>query len=231
MLRSTKELQGVRLAARDGEVGRCQAFLFDDEYWMVQRMVVRLRRNLFQREVLISPVCIQKLPDAADRIPVHLTRADVEDAPPLSTKVRPPEAQLSEEHMASSNGRLWRIAPEAPACLHATDHVVGWGVETVTGIVGEVRDFVIDDHNWMICYVVARCGKWPKRRDVLIATSWISGIVGSSRRLKTNMPDQMLTGGTPFARDILNHSYNVNLYDFYGRPAHWVANPVEQVRQ
>ena len=226
MLRSTKQLHGLRLSARDGDVGRCQAFLFDDEYWMVRSMVVRLGHSAL-RDVLISPVYVHKLPNDAARIPVHLTRAIVERAPPLSRLVRP-QVGLERDAAVGQGTRTQPFASDTLVHLWGTDQITGYRVEAVRDVVGEVRDFVVDDQNWMICYVVARCGKWPKRRDVLISTAWITGIVPSSHRIRTRMPDQMLTDGTPFRRQLLNHPHEVKLYDFYDRPAHWTEKSLEE---
>lgn len=36
MLRSMKDMQGYTLGALDGEIGRCNDFLFDDRAWVVR---------------------------------------------------------------------------------------------------------------------------------------------------------------------------------------------------
>jgi len=38
-MRSVKEMIGCVLSARDGEIGRCKDFLFDDQLWTVRYMV------------------------------------------------------------------------------------------------------------------------------------------------------------------------------------------------
>jgi len=39
MLRSVKEVKGYMIQAKDGKIGRCKDFLFDDEIWTIRYMV------------------------------------------------------------------------------------------------------------------------------------------------------------------------------------------------
>ncbi len=214
MLRSTKELEGLKLAAKDGDIGRCHSFLFDSHYWMIRAMVVRLERRRSGRKVLISPVCIGHLPERFKRIPVHLTRAQVEGASLPRLEERAQREQALDPTL--------KAAQQPPRELQSTAEVLGCCVEAAGGAVGRVTEFVIDDRSWMIKYVIACAGHWPKRRDVLISVHWIRSLTSHDHRLKTNMPAEMVEDGTPFKRNLLNHPIDVHLYDYYDRPAHWV---------
>jgi hypothetical protein len=61
MLRGAKGLRGDALRARDGEVGRVDEILFDEEQWTVRYLVVDAGGWLHGRSVLIAPVALRAL--------------------------------------------------------------------------------------------------------------------------------------------------------------------------
>jgi len=83
MLRNIKEILGYTLQARDGEIGRCRDFLFDDENWAIRYMVAGTGKWLPGREVLISPISVEKPEWATKRLSVKLDREQIKSAPPL----------------------------------------------------------------------------------------------------------------------------------------------------
>ncbi|MGA9572974.1 MAG: PRC-barrel domain-containing protein, partial [Lysobacterales bacterium] len=83
MLRSINEITGYTLLAQDGEIGRCQDFLFDDRNWVVRYMVAKTAKWLPGRKVIISPVFLDK-PDWSNRqFPILLSQEQIRRSPPL----------------------------------------------------------------------------------------------------------------------------------------------------
>jgi len=85
MLRSLRELDGYKLEATDGEIGHCRDFLFDDRDWTVRYMVADTGGWLSGRKVLISPAQLGEPAWNHRRLPVALTRQQIEDSPPLDS--------------------------------------------------------------------------------------------------------------------------------------------------
>jgi sporulation protein YlmC with PRC-barrel domain len=85
MIRSLKAIEGYTLEAEDGDIGRCSDFLFDDEQWTVRYMVADTGRWLPERKVLVSPHFLGPPRWENQRLPVHLTRAQIADGPPLDS--------------------------------------------------------------------------------------------------------------------------------------------------
>jgi hypothetical protein len=84
MLRSVNELRGCALQAVDGEIGRTKDFLFDDVDWAIRYMVADTGRWIPKRRVLITPISIGEPNWIERRIPVLLTKQEIEDAPAVS---------------------------------------------------------------------------------------------------------------------------------------------------
>jgi hypothetical protein len=73
---------GYDIAARDGDIGHLDDFLFDDRSWQIRYAVVDTRNWLPGRLVLVSPDWIEGIDWGARRARVRLTREAVESSPP-----------------------------------------------------------------------------------------------------------------------------------------------------
>jgi hypothetical protein len=86
MLRNVKDLRGYAIRATDGVIGEVDDLYFDDEDWVIRYFVVDTGSWLSGRNVLISPLAIGH-PDLMDqRLPVALTKAQVEHSPDIDTR-------------------------------------------------------------------------------------------------------------------------------------------------
>ncbi|MEX1049700.1 MAG: PRC-barrel domain-containing protein [Akkermansiaceae bacterium] len=85
MLRTAKQLKGLKLRALDGEIGRIHEFLFDDAHWTVRYLVADTGTWLTGRQVLISPSALEPVDAQAGLLPVRLSQAQIEDSPPVSS--------------------------------------------------------------------------------------------------------------------------------------------------
>src|SRR5438477_564858 len=86
MLRKTKDLKGLRLGARDGEIGQLKDLYFDDRHWTVRYLVADTGRWLPERKVLLSPFAVTAIRmETHKAIEVNLTRQQIEQSPPIDT--------------------------------------------------------------------------------------------------------------------------------------------------
>jgi hypothetical protein len=83
MLRSLAEPEGCRLEALDGDIGRCRDFLFDDALWTLRYMVADTGGWLSGRKVLIASAQLETPDWERKRMPVNLTKAQIEQGPSL----------------------------------------------------------------------------------------------------------------------------------------------------
>ena len=85
MLITAKQLNGLKLGAKDGEIGKIHEFLFDDEHWTIRYLVADTGTWLTGRQVLISPYSLEPLDDVHGVLPVRLTKQEIEDSPSVAT--------------------------------------------------------------------------------------------------------------------------------------------------
>jgi uncharacterized protein YrrD len=245
MLRSTKALIGYHLAAAQEKIGTVDDFLFDDTAWTVRYLVANTGGWLSGRLVLISPAALQR-PEWQSRVfPVDLTRKQIEESPSILSDaplVRQKELELARHYnwpvYWAINGLggfgaapiVTPIAPpqEAEAAaddnphLRSTREVRGYGIHATDGNIGHVDDFIVDDDDWAVRYLVVDTRNWLPGRDVLLATDWIEEVswpdarvvVCHSREEVKNSPEY--DASTP-----VNREYEEVLHDYYGRPKYW----------
>jgi len=115
MLRSVNSLDGFKVAAADGHIGKVKDFYFDDEAWVIRDVVVDSGTWLGGREVLISPHSIGT-PDWSRLIlPIALPKEQVKNSPSIDTH-KPISRQYERSHLGYygypyywGGARLWGV--------------------------------------------------------------------------------------------------------------------------
>ncbi len=249
MLRDIKSLTGFKIHATDGELGTVDEFYFDDRTWDIRYMVVKTGGWLSGRKVLISPAAL-KTPDWKSKsFPVALTLDQVRNSPDVDTEktvTRQHELDLHRHYAwpvywgdgfyagSMSGGTLFPPTPEEekeepaeaaePNHLQGTHAVKGYRVHAADGLIGHVTDFILEDGQWIIRYLVADTGAWLPGRKVLISPGWIESVDWETAEVfvylsKEEVKDSPVYDPSgPLSPDYLN-----NLHDHYGRPVNEAA--------
>lgn len=80
-VRSVREVVGYNLHATDGDVGRVEDFIVDDETWAIADLLVDTRSGLPGRKVLVAPGAVADVDWANREVKIRLIRDEVERAP------------------------------------------------------------------------------------------------------------------------------------------------------
>ncbi|OGR67162.1 MAG: hypothetical protein A2081_04805 [Elusimicrobia bacterium GWC2_61_19] len=250
MLRNINSLLSHRIHATDGEIGKVDEFFFDDKTWHIRYMVAATGGWLSGRKVLISPAAL-KMPDwKAGTLPVSLTRKQVADSPDIDTQktvTRQHELELHKHYAwplywgdgfyagSMSGGMLFppteereeKPAPERPpkrTHLQSTRAVTGYKLHAADGPIGHVEDYIIDDGEWAIRYLVARTGEWLPGRKVLVSPHWIERVDWETAEVFVDLTREAIKESPPFnPAQPVSADYESELYDHYGRPKFEVA--------
>lgn len=83
MLRPLNDIFGFTIHGTDGDLGHCSDVLVDDETWSVRYLVVNTSRWLPGRKIVLAPVFLDEPDWEAKRLPVRLTKQQIEDSPAL----------------------------------------------------------------------------------------------------------------------------------------------------
>ncbi len=245
MLRRAKELKNYQLKAKDGEIGRVKEFYFDDRNWIVRYLVVDTGTWLAGKRVLISPFAMTG--EIQGTIPVNLTKQQVEDSPFPESDL-PVSRQFEMEYHTYYGWPLYWQGPyvwgaasvpyhgaiesaEAPATekgdpyLRSTQDVTEYRIQAQDGEIGHVEDFVIDDHNWSIRYLLVNTRNWWPGKSVLIPPSWASNISWEESKVFVDLSRQTIKEAPEFDPELsLARGYEERLYRYYNRKGYWVEN-------
>ena len=247
MLIQVKNLNGYKLGARDGEIGKVKEFYFDDLSWTIRYLVADTGDWLSDRRVLISPYALKPTNKNSMVIPVHLTRKQIEDSPSLDTH-KPVSRQYEMSYYPYygwpaywGGPDVWGSGPyptpveggwAAPAAHHGADdphlrstsEVGGYSIEAQDGEIGHIKDFVIDDETWAIRYLIVDTQNWWPGKKVLISTLWIDRISWSNSQVKIHMTRESIRQSPEFSEEgLITRDYEAHLHGHYKRDGYWVG--------
>ena len=250
MLRSVRGLVGFSISASDGDIGRVETLYFDDQQWTVRYFVVDTGGWLRGRRVLISPVCVRRPDWERHRLPVALTRAQVQASPGVETHrsiSRRFEMAFSEYYgipyywpaaMGATPYPLTpravrdRVADEIQARLEteeaedqhlrSTEDVRGYALRATDGAFGHVEDFLVEDLTWRIRYLDVDTRNWWPSKHVLIAPEWIEAVSWQDSAVHVALPSDVVRGAPAHDHSRpLDRAEEHRLYAHYGRAGYW----------
>jgi len=251
MLHQIKDLNGYKIQATNGEIGKVREFYFDDQSWAVRYLVADTGHWLIGQKVLISPVALNQ-PDWKEALlPVKLTKEQVENSPSIYTD-QPVSRQYEYElhtyydwpiYWSHAGGFLFRpIAPpveepiqgetvaseeqidpdEKDPHLRSTAEVSGYDIQATDGKIGHVEDFIVDDTTWMIRYLVVDTGHWLSGKKVLIAPDWIDQVSWTKKDVHIKLARETVKNSPEFdPTKPITQAYEEQLYDYYGWLKYW----------
>jgi uncharacterized protein YrrD len=244
MQHSIGSMIGYAIRATDGDLGKVDELYFDDETWAVRYIVVETGNWLSGRKVLISPVAFGKPELESRTISVNLTCAQVRNSPDVDTERpihRQHEAELHEyyqwpwrggyggtfgttplplsedevfvEQEASSSER--RDDPH----LRSTRQVTGYHIHATDGEIGHVEDFIVDDENWTVRFLVVDTRNWLPGKKVLLAPQWIKRVEWVDAIVYFDLTRESVRISPEFEPSKgVSRDYEACLYDHYGQP-------------
>ncbi len=235
MLISSHAVYGSSVFGTDMIAGTVRDFLFDDQTWEIQYLVVHSGRWLTGHCELLTPFVVERADWIDRRIDVNLTEDQVVHAPSAETH-RPVSYQRTLQRQKfiawdaywSGMMREEPNAPEPPEDPHLDSgkEVSGYHIRATDGGIGHVEDFVIDDETWIIRYLVADTRNWLPGKHVLIGAPSVETIDWETRRVMVNVHREEIQSAPEFERSIpVTRELEERLYEHYGLPRYWMETP------
>lgn len=226
MLRSINEVKYYSLLAKNGEIGQCRDFIFDDHSWTIRYMVADTSKWMPGSKVLISPLSLGDPDWKSKKLPVERTVDEIKDSPPLDS-----DAPISREYE-----KKWLTYWKLPywwekksskeitkSTLRSVSEVSGYDIKAKDKDIGHVEDFIVDTAKWRVLYMIVDTRNWlPGGKKVLISPSWIDEIKWTERSVKVDLHSDKIENSPEYDPAMpVNRAYESQLYDYYGRPVYW----------
>ena len=251
MLRSVKDLKGLAIGARDGDIGKAVDFIFDDKAWTIRYVVADTGGWLTDRRVLISPISIIQADWESKRLPVSLTKAQVTDCPDINSDDRFSRRDemkyydyygwpyywlggslwgpgIIPSELASAHRERESFLPEEneenidQTYLRSVREVTDYYIQAEDGDVGHVEEFMIDDEAWVIRYMVVDTRNWWPGKKVLVAPEWIERVDWRNSKVYVDLSREQIKNGPEFDADRLNNrDCELTPYEHHGRAKYW----------
>ena len=245
MKRSVKELLGYSIQAIDGEKGKVNDFLFDDETWIIRYLEVDLGTLFSENRVLIPREHLSEPHWESKHFPVNLTIKKIEESPDLEFDLpvsRAYEKELVKHHELKP---YWPINPHnfggvtsfynpqlplkppvkiedieiEETSLRSFKEIKSYFIKALDDRFGHIHDLIIEDENWQIIYVVVdtlNIIPWSKR--VLLPVEVIENINYLKQEAVINLTKESIEDAPEYDPSMaINAEYEKVLYDFYGR--------------
>lgn len=106
--------------------------------------------------------------------------------------------------------------------LRSTNAIIGHHIEATDGGIGHVKDLILDDHAWVIRYLVVGTRNWWGGHDVLVAPEWIEDVSWSDATVSVDLTRQAIKDAPRY--DIaagLDRQQEQRVYEHYGHTGYW----------
>lgn len=245
MLLPAKEFKKFKLHALDGEIGKAKEFYFDDHHWTVRYLVADTGEWLTNRQVLLSPYAL-KPADMSERVlPVDLTKKQIEESPSLDSH-QPVSRQFEAQYYSfydwpyyGSGSYAWGDSPYIMRTslerkesiknkqawdphLRSTKDVTGYHIQALDGEIGHVADFIIDEENWSIRYLVVDTKNWWNGKYLLVSLKWVKKISWDDSKVFINLTCDAIKKSPEYNPETLNREYEAKLHSHYDKQGYWV---------
>ena len=245
MLYTVETLTGYKLRGLDGEIGSVKEFYFDDRHWTIRYLVADTGNWLASRQVLISPYALEKVTKEEKDLSVALTKKQIEDSPSLDSD-KPVSHQFEEAYYGYHgwptywdgadvwgstpyivrDPEKWRESNQGGKArnphLRSTYGVSGHHIHALDGEIGHVDDFIINDENWAIRYLVIDTHNWWPGKKVLVSPQWIESVNWGERKVFVNLSREAIKQAPEYtAESLLTRDYEIGLHQHYNRKGYW----------
>ena len=208
---SLKSLCGYSISTGEGILGRVEEFYFDDQSWVVRYLGVALNQATQSKKILIATLIAGEPDGMLKRIPVSLSKDQLDSSPSIDTTNSFSGQQEQEllcswpvywgegfypgsfesPFFSSMDKELNRVEEnqrqkENPH-LRSLSQVMDYYVHALDGDIGHLEDFIVLSEGWKIKSLVINTRNWLPSKRVLISAERIREIDEADFRVVVNL--------------------------------------------
>ena len=233
----------LTLEAVDGELGAVEDLYVDERGWAVRYLVVKTGGWLLGRHVLITPASVSDIDDRDGKLRVRLTRAEIEQSPPMDSVTIVSRAYEQAYHQHFGLTPYWDPVSDpnpttlphpglVPAALEATRtalkpdgshlrsvrEMTGYAIEAQDGPIGHVEDVVVDDEDWVLLYLEVDTGTWLPGKKVLVQTNRIRQFDWAGESVVLALHRHVIESAPPYdPAELITPDYEVQLFKHFSQ--------------
>ena len=98
----------------------------------------------------------------------------------------------------------------------------GYKLHCTDGEIGTVTEFIFDDRDWTIRYLVIETGTWLIDRQVLISLQSLAGVDENAKFFSVNLTKHQIEDSPTLFKDVpVSREYEDQYHQYYRLPAYW----------
>jgi len=103
----------------------------------------------------------------------------------------------------------------------------GLSIGATDGDIGEANDFIFDDKNWTVRYLVADTNRWLPGRKVLISPIVVDQPDWDGKRIPVLLTQEQVKNSPDISmNEELSAQDEVKYYNYYGLPYYWAGDDI-----
>jgi PRC-barrel domain len=219
-------IRNYEIEATDGTIGTLSDVLCDDATWAIRWLVVDTGKFLPGRKVLLPPSMVKSLDRALGKVHVKLTRTEIENSPPVSTD-QPVSRQMEARmyvHFGwdpywdnSLYGTGAHTLDNGDSHLRSLDVMRGYQIHATDGVIGQAADFLLNDDDWSIRYIVVDTGNWWPGQKVLISPQSVNSIAWADREIRLSVSQDKVKSAPAYSPAMtIDGTYEEKFLTYYG---------------
>jgi hypothetical protein len=107
--------------------------------------------------------------------------------------------------------------------LRSSHEVCGYRIAATDGAVGHVEDFIFDDQDWTIRYIVVDTRNILPGKKVVLSPVWIQDVKWSESKVVVNSEKRIIRNAPEFdPAKPLTREYEEKLFDYYDAVKYWL---------
>jgi len=243
MQAAISDLIGYAIRAKDGDLGKVDEFYFDDQTWTIRYVVVETGNWLSGRKVLLSLSAFGKPEPVSRTFSVDHTRTQVRNSPDVDTKrpiYRHQEVVLHEHYQWPWPGGYGGTFGTTPLPLsddevlakqenaesgrrddphlRSTRQITGYHIHATDGQIGHVQDFMVDDEDWAIRFLVADTHNWLPGKKVILSPRWVKCLQWADSLVYFDLTRESIRKSLEFnPSKPISRDYEAFLLDHFGQ--------------
>lgn len=143
--------------------------------------------------------------------------------PPLNEAGAPSARQNATVGEREASKAFGQRHQNADSHLRSTGSVTGFYIYATDGGMGHVEDFIVDDNNWTIRYLVVDTVNWWPGRKVLVSPNWAVDISWDQRNVTLELSRDQIEHSPDYEPGkLIEPSYEERLHTHYRQPPYWL---------
>ena len=106
--------------------------------------------------------------------------------------------------------------------LRSAREVGSYYIEATDGEIGHVEDFLVEDRNWAIRYMIVDTKNWWPGKKVLVSPQWIDRVSWSDSKAYIDLPRERIKQAPEYEKNMtISRDYEERVYRHYSRSGYW----------